>query len=110
MSTLPIASQAVGEGVQGRSESVAWLCVWLFSLTDRHDAHAAHGRRRRVGAVRGDRDEADVLLALALRGLVGPDGAQAGVLTRGAAVRLERHAGEAGELAENVLEGGDELV
>ena len=48
-------------------------------------------------------------MALALRVLVGADGAQPGVLARGARVGLERHAGEAGDLAQDVLEGLDEL-
>eukprot|EP00965_Chrysotila_dentata_P097237 3214047-Pleurochrysis_carterae.AAC.1 len=41
--------------------------------------------------------------------LVGADGAEARVLARGARVWLERHAGEAGDLAEQLLERADEL-
>mmetsp|Transcript_33392 Transcript_33392/g.78103 ORF Transcript_33392/g.78103 Transcript_33392/m.78103 type:complete len:520 (-) Transcript_33392:742-2301(-) len=76
---------------------------------DRHDAHPAHRRARGVGAVRRDGDEADVALRLALRSLVGTDGAEAGVLAGGARVGLQRHAREAGDLAEHRLERRDEL-
>ena len=52
---------------------------------DGYDLHAGHLGGGGVGAVGGERDEAHVALVLALRGQVGHDGAQAGVLALRAA-------------------------
>jgi hypothetical protein len=76
---------------------------------DHHDAEAGHHRARRVGAVRALRDEAHPPVALAARLVVALDDEQPGVLALRARVRLQRHAGEAGDLGQVVLELPEQL-
>jgi hypothetical protein len=69
---------------------------------DHDDLHAGHHRARRVGAVRGGRDQAHVALRLAPRAVPGADRQQARVLALAAGVGLERDGGEARHRAEPV--------
>ena len=79
-------------------------------VASHHDhAHAGHVRRRRVGAVRGARDQAHVAMALAAAGVPGADRQQAGVLALRAGVGLQRHRVVAGAGAQHLLELGGEL-
>ena len=59
-----------------------------------------HRRARRVGAVRRRRDQDDVALRVAAVAVVGADRHQAGELALRAGVRLQRHGGEPGDLAQ----------
>ena len=53
------------------------------------DFHAGHDSGSRVGAVGGNRDEADVAVAFAARLVVAVDGEQPGIFTLGTGIRLE---------------------
>ena len=75
---------------------------------DDHHAHARERRRRRVGAVRGRGDQADVALVAAGR-VVPVDGQQPGELALATRVRLHRHRGVAGDLRQPVLQLRDQL-
>ena len=70
---------------------------------DDDDAHARERRRRRVGAVRARRDQADVTLVAARR-VVAVDGQQPGQLALRARVRLHRHRRVARDLRQPVLQ------
>jgi hypothetical protein len=65
------------------------------TTTTRMPAATADGR---VGAVRGDRDEAYVALCVAARGVVRVDAQQPRVFALGAGVGHQRDAGKAGDL------------
>ena len=62
------------------------------------DLHARHHRARRIRPVRRLRDEADVAMRFAARLVIAANHEQPGVLALRAGVRLQRHAGEAGDL------------
>jgi hypothetical protein len=64
----------------------------------------------RVGAVRGDRDEADVTPALAVGLVIRADGQQAGVLALAAGVGLQRDRIEAGDLAQPAFQFLEQLL
>ncbi|KAK1244515.1 hypothetical protein MKX07_003314 [Trichoderma sp. CBMAI-0711] len=69
---------------------------------DGHDAHADHGGGRRVGAVGGDGNQADVALGAGLLLVVLADGPETGKLTLSARVGLQGravHAGQGGQLS-----------
>ncbi len=66
-----------------------------------HDnLHPAHLGAGRVGAMRGDRNQADISLILATRPVIGGDGQKSGILALRARVRLHRHCVIAGDRAE----------
>ena len=71
---------------------------------DDDDAQAHHLCARRIGAVRRGRNQADIALGLAARGVIVADGEQAGVFTLCAGIRLQRHARKAGDLGEHLLQ------
>ena len=73
------------------------------------DAHAGHHRAGGVGAVRRRRDEAHGAGGLSPARVVLTDGEQAGELTLGAGVGLERHRVVAGDLAQRGFEVGEQL-
>ena len=76
---------------------------------DDHDPHPGHHRRRRVGAVRTRRDQADVTLVVARGAVVRADGEQPGELALRPGVRLDRHLCVPGDLGQPVLQGVDQL-
>ena len=63
-----------------------------------HNAQVRQGRRRRVRAVRGRRDKADVALGVAVCHVVPANGQQARQLAGGAGVRLHGHFRVTGDL------------
>ena len=69
-----------------------------------HDAHAGHHRARGIGAVRRRRDETHGAVGLSPARVVRADGEQAGELTLGAGVGLERHRVVPGDLAQRRFE------
>ena len=75
-----------------------------------HHAHADHAGGSRVGTVGGGRDQTDVALAVAAALVVGTDRQQAGVLTLGAGVGLQRHGVVAGGGTEHRLQFVGELA
>ncbi len=75
-----------------------------------HDAHAAHLRRGRVGAVGRGRDEADGAVPVPPGQVVGPDGEEPGIFALCAGIRLHRNRVVAGDGAELVREIRQELV
>ena len=77
---------------------------------DHDDAHARHLRRRRVGAVRGRRNEADVPMPFAAARMVRLDDEEPGVFTLRAGVGLQRHGGVTGRGAEHPLEVRDDFA
>ena len=74
-----------------------------------HHPHPGHHRRRRVGAVRPRRDEADVAVVVAAAAVVGGDRQQARELALAARVGLQRHRRVPGELGQPALQVGDQL-
>ena len=66
---------------------------------DDDDAHAGHDGAGRIGAVRRRRNQHDVALRVAAVAVIGANHHQAGELALRAGVRLQRHGGEAGDLA-----------
>ena len=73
--------------------------------------HAGHDRARRIGAVRRRGNQHDVALrARRAIAVIGADHHQAGELALRAGVRLQRHRGEAGDLAERRLELAEDLL
>ena len=74
-----------------------------------HDhPHAGHHRGRRVGAVRGRRDQDDVAVGVAVGAVVAADGQQPGELALRAGVGLDRDLVVAGDLGQPALEVGDQ--
>ena len=55
-----------------------------------HDLHAGHAGRSRIGAVRGRRNQADLAVRLAARGVIAADREQAGIFALRAGIRLQR--------------------
>mmetsp|Transcript_20295 Transcript_20295/g.51765 ORF Transcript_20295/g.51765 Transcript_20295/m.51765 type:complete len:551 (-) Transcript_20295:115-1767(-) len=86
-----------------------FLDVHALGIVDPLDLHVAHGRRSRVGAVRGPRNDADVAVALALLLLVLTDGQQASVLSGRATGRLKGAGIEAGAADEVLLKALEQL-
>ena len=76
---------------------------------DDDDAHAGHLRRRRIGAVRGGRNQADVAMPFAAARVIRLDHEQPRVLALRAGIGLQRHRGVAGGRAQHPLEIGDDL-
>ena len=62
--------------------------------------HAGHHRRRRVGAVRRSRDQADVAIASSPAAVIRPDRQQPGELTLRTGIGLDRHCVVAGYLGQ----------
>ncbi|KGS64740.1 hypothetical protein X979_6101 [Burkholderia pseudomallei MSHR7527] len=84
--------------------------VALRVARDHHDLHAGHVRRRRVRAVRGRRNQADIAVAFAARFVIRMDDEQARVLALRAGVRLQRHGRVARCRDEHLLELVDHLA
>ena len=78
----------------------------IAALVARHhdDAHASHDSARRVGAVGGDRDQADVAMVVTTAAVVRADRQQARELALRAGVRLQRHGVVARDRHEPALE------
>ena len=83
--------------------------VAVVVAADEHDVEAAHRRRSGVGAVGGGGDDHHAAAGAVVGVEVAADGHQAGVFTRGAAVGLQRAAGEARDHGQVVLEFVDHL-
>ena len=81
----------------------------LVVRTHHHNAHARHHGARRVGAVRADRNQADVAMHVAAGPMPGADREQAGILALRTGVRLQRHGGEPGDRAEVRLQSLEHL-
>ena len=75
----------------------------------RHDLHARHRGRRRVGAVSRGRDQHHVAVALTAALVVGADHHQSRVLACGARVGLQRAGREAGDRRQVLFQLRDEL-
>mmetsp|Transcript_91931 Transcript_91931/g.281295 ORF Transcript_91931/g.281295 Transcript_91931/m.281295 type:complete len:932 (-) Transcript_91931:353-3148(-) len=78
-------------------------------IVDPLDLHVAHGRRSRVRAVRGARDDAHVARALSDAGQVLPDHQEPGVLAGGAAGGLQRAGVEPGAADQVLFQGFQQL-
>ena len=74
--------------------------VALLVTGDRHDFHSGHRRAGRICAMRGSRDEANPAMRLAAAFVKAGDDEQPGVFALRTSVRLERNAGEPGDLRE----------
>jgi hypothetical protein len=72
---------------------VAHVDVAVGVAGDDDDAHARHLRRRRIGAVRGGRNEADVAMTLAAAPVIRLDHEQSRVFSLRARIGLQRHRG-----------------
>ena len=83
--------------------------VAVVVAADEHDVEAAHRRRSGVGTVGGGGDDHHAAAGAVVGVEVAADGHQAGVFTRGAAVGLQRAAGEARDHGQVVLEFVDHL-
>ena len=83
--------------------------VAVVVARDDDDVDAGHDRARRVGAVRRRRDEAHGALEVAAAAVVRADREQPRVLALRARVRLQRHRVVAGDLAQPLLEIGEQL-
>ena len=94
----------------GRSLELGDVDVTLGVGANDDDLHAAHRGGRRVGTVRGNRDDAHVTVVVTARLVVGTDTHQTSVLTRRTRVRLEGHGVEAGDLAELLFETAEHLL
>ena len=70
------------------------------------DIHACHGRARRIGAVRGGRDQADRAMRVAARQVIAADGEQSGIFALASGVGLQRHGVEAGDFGQPRFEVG----
>ena len=77
---------------------------------DHHDVHADHRGRRRIGAVRGGGDQADLAVALAARGMVAADRQQPGIFALRAGIRLQRDRVIAGDVAQPFLQPREQRV
>ena len=69
---------------------------------DHHHLHAGHRGGRRIGAVRGGGDQADVAMRLAARGVIAADREQPGIFALRAGIRLQRDRVIAGDVAQHL--------
>ncbi|MNM52925.1 hypothetical protein D3C81_640150 [compost metagenome] len=111
-----IFEHAVGRGVGDHQRSqlrpvllglelqVGDIDVATLVAVDHHHPHAGHLRRGRVGAMGRRRDQAYIAPCLATAGVVGADRQQAGILTLGTGIGLQRHGVIAGGRAEHGLQ------
>ena len=72
--------------------------VAIFQRRDRHDFETGHDRAGRIRPVRRVRDETDVAMTFAARGVIFVNREQARVFALRAGIRLQRNRGEAGDL------------
>ena len=98
-----------GVGVLGdlRAQFVEVDVTVLAAVDDDHP-HADHRRRRRVGAVRTGRDQADVAVALPAGRVVVGDGEQTGVLALRTGVGLQGDRVVSGDRGQPLLQIGDQ--
>nr|GEU28245.1 hypothetical protein [Tanacetum cinerariifolium] len=75
-----------------------------------HHLHAHHAGRRRVGAVRGRGDQADVAVAFIARLVVRLDHQQTGILTLRTGIRLQRDGGVSGDGAQHFFQLRDHFA
>ena len=78
--------------------------VAMLVAPHRHHLHPSHHGARRVGAVRRHGDEAGDAMGVAAGAVPGADHHEARILALRARVGLERHAREAGDLGQLILE------
>ena len=83
---------------------IGQIDVAIFQARHWHDFESGHDRARRVRAVGGSRDEADVAMRFAARRVVLADREQSGVFALRAGVRLERDRRKAGDLGKPIPE------
>ncbi len=84
--------------------------VALVVAGDGDDAQAGHDGGGRVGAVRGDGDEAGVAVVLTASLVVAADGEQSCQFALGAGIGLKGDCGQAGDGAEPALEVADDVA
>ena len=84
----------------GFCAQIGEIDVAIFQAGDRHDFESGHHGARRVGAVRGSRNETDIARGFTARRVIFPDRQEPGVFALRAGVRLERDCGEAGDFGE----------
>ena len=77
---------------------------------DHDHVHADHAGGRRIGAVRGRRDQAHLAMRLAARGVIGADRQQAGIFALRAGIRLQRNRVIAGDVAQPLFEPREQRV
>ena len=91
----------------GLGLEVGDIDVAVLIAIDDDDLHVGHLGRRRVGAMRRFRDQADIAMAVATAGVVARNGDQAGVFALGTGVRLHADGVEAGDGLQPVSQAGD---
>ncbi|OIQ68407.1 hypothetical protein GALL_500010 [mine drainage metagenome] len=74
--------------------------IAIFQRLDHDNLHPRHLRRGRVGAMRGNRNQTDAPMPLALRAVIGLNGQQARIFALRARVWLHREGVIAGNLAQ----------
>ena len=111
-SNTPCVDGYVAISAPSRSACSVALCFEVVEVDvavvvggHHHDAHPGHHRARRVGAVGRRGDQAHVAVLVTPVAVVRADREEAGQLALGPGVRLERHRGVAGDLAQPVARG-----